>query len=219
MVVLLVGGCGSAAPSPVRIPGEIVHLTPGEVTIRDASFLTDGAADAAARAEQREATRDFWLRLESTTRTFRVDPASAVTVIGYDAAGYPSPMPFDVARLSEVVGNLAAQQVAGLHSGDYFWLTLRGDQVVRFDAQDCRSTGRQDSFLASLRSSASTTPPAASAPRMVTSPLADARCVPNGVLIDAARNTPSAPKAAAAPWTSSGSRSNVRSHGNSSVMR
>jgi hypothetical protein len=143
VALLLALGCGSTvptstptvtpAPTPTVIFGRIVVLTPLQVTIQDGEFLEGDEADAAAVADGTHAYNNFYIRWLTTTRLLAVDPACSVQVTGYDAEGDIAYIPYDVSRLVAALANI---DDAHLYSRDYFWLTLRGDTVVRLVAQE-----------------------------------------------------------------------------------
>ena len=136
LVSMLVGGCATNSSQDQRILGLITALTPDEVTIEDAGILWDGAADAAASADGRVAVKGFYLRVYDTRHTFPVDVNSPVTVIGYDPAGHPSPIPYPLRDLGALIGSQGSRSAAGVYSADYFWLTIHDGTVVRLEAQD-----------------------------------------------------------------------------------
>lgn len=145
LVVALLAGCGSSAPTgtptgtptaaPATIFGRIISLATDQVTIQDAEFFEGDAADAAASADGTEAVNNFYLRDHTTTRTLRLDPACTVQVTGWDASGDLTPMPYDVARLVEAYADPSVARRL-FYSSDYFWLTVRGDAVIRLVAQE-----------------------------------------------------------------------------------
>lgn len=135
LIAPLVAGCASSSASTSRLLGLVTSLSTDQVTFQDAQLLTGGAAEEAARARGRDAVGDVFIQDLNTTETLPVDPNSSVTVIAYDPTGRPSPVPYDVARLSAVIGNGGAAQAAGLYPGDYFWLTVKDGRVVAFEKQ------------------------------------------------------------------------------------
>jgi hypothetical protein len=63
-------------------------------------------------------------------------PGADISVLGYDAGGNPSPIPYDLGRLVAAVESWKATgQVSGLYWSDYFWLDVLGGEVVAVQAQ------------------------------------------------------------------------------------
>jgi hypothetical protein len=141
IALLLLGAC-APSPSPsssapeIRLFGRITAVTTERVTVAAASFLTGKAAEDAAREDGREAPGGFYIRDLRRVDVLAVVGNVDISVLGYDAAGNPSPVPFDLARLGAAID--AWNSGAGLpdlYWTNYWWFSVVDVTVVKIEAQ------------------------------------------------------------------------------------